>query len=443
MAGSEFPFMFIVLAVIFSAMKTVQYLMNRLKQPEVLGEVILGFILGPSVLGIIYISKDNPSSRFGDLLNIEGAEIINAVKAIQFIAEFAALLLLFKVGLEINFSQLKKVGKPSLLAAFGGISVPLLSGVGFLVIAYQLVPELLVPEGVTLIQVALFIGAALTATSIGISTRIFLDLGKLKSIAAQVVVGAAVIDDVVSLTILSLTISYVNNPSGFSLIELLWVFGYILAFFVICVIAYLYILPPMIERVKKSDDRYLPLFSAMVLMLVMSFVAYLLGLATIIGAFAAGVIIENEEKEYLHLVEHDFEILEKLFVPIFFVSIGLGINIGSIISTEVILLGLSLASVAILAKIIGGTLGSRLSGKDGQTSFLVGLSMAAKGEVTLIFAFTAFDLGIFSEAVYAATVFLVVIDSLVIPTLLKYFISKTPLEMEETSSEMNNIPVTT
>lgn len=428
MAGSEFPFMFMIMAVIFGAMKIVEVIMNRLKQPVVLGEVILGFLLGPSALHLIYVNKENPSSWVGDLLKFDPSEILNAVKAIQFTAEFAALLLLFKVGLEINFKQLAKVGKSSLFAALGGITVPLLGGFGFILIAFRLAPDILVPEDGVFLQVALFIGAALTATSIGISTRIFLDMGKLKSKAAQILVGAAVIDDIISLTILSLTVSYVKEGGDFGLGEVGQILLNIVIFFVIAFLLYKYFMPVMIDRVKKTNDRFNPLFSAMTLMLVMSFIAYFLGLATIIGAFAAGVIIENEEKEYLHLVEHDFEILDTLFIPFFFVAIGLGIKLQDVISPEILLLGLSLAAIAIFAKIIGGYTGAKLAGESNQNSSLVGLSMAAKGEVTLIFAFTAFDLGVFTAPLYAAVVFLVVIDSLIVPSLIKIFIGRSDLE---------------
>ncbi|MCY3410297.1 MAG: cation:proton antiporter [Candidatus Heimdallarchaeota archaeon] len=429
MAGSEYPYMFFILAIIFLLMKTVQLLMVKIKQPVVLGEVLLGFLLGPSGLYLIYTSKSNPSSRIGEWLNIETGEIGNAVKAIQFTAEFAALLLLFKVGLEINFTSLKRVGKSSLFSAIGGITFPIIGGIGFVLVAYNFVPDLLITNNGGLIQVALFIGAALTATSIGISTRIFLDLDKIKTKAAQILVGAAVIDDIISLTILSLAISYVKDSANFNLGSVGLIVLNVLIFFAIALFLYRFIMPWMIEQVKKSDDRFMPLFSAIILMLMLSFIAYLLGLATIIGAFTAGVIIENEEKEYLHMVEHDFEILEKLFVPIFFVSIGLSINLQTVLNGTIIILGLSLAIIAILAKIIGGSLGSFLAKENLQTSRIIGISMAAKGEVTLIFAFTAYDLGVFSAAVYAAVVLLVVVDSLVIPSLIKIFLTRSELEL--------------
>jgi Kef-type K+ transport system membrane component KefB len=412
--------------------------MQYFKLPDVLGEVALGFIVGPTILGswALYDLSDggHPKSILTSLFGIPTSQLEPSGLIFSFVADFAVLLLLFKVGMEIDFDVLKRVKKPALSSAIGGIAVPLLFGLTFLAITMQIAPDLVIPEDSSFTEVGLFLAVALTATSIGISTRIFLDLKKIKTRAAQTVVGAAVFDDVVSVTLLALSVAYVSGL--FTGSGVFRIFAEIALFFLISFILFKYFIPWFIRHTRVVQDRSFAIFFSIGFMLLMSVLAQTLELAPIIGAFTAGVIIGNEE-DFLDL-HTEVEPLADWIIPFFFISIGLGINLRAILTPTVIALGLTLATVAILAKFLGGTLGSKLSGNNWDTSRVVGLSMAAKGEVTLIFASEAYALGIFTLPLYAAVISLVMIDSLVIPTLLKFGIQ---YWLEDEEEEGNQIIV--
>jgi len=444
MAASEFEIVFLLIAIFLIFIKAIHVLMKRFDLPDVLGEVTIGFILGPSLLGLYYL-KDHPISILSGPLGLSQEALDISGIVISFMAEFAVLLLLFEVGTEIDFEVLNRVKKTSISAALGGIVVPILAGLSFLLIVFQIQPDLIIPEGGNFTDVALFLGIALTATSIGVSTRIFLDLGKIKSKVAQTVVGAAVVDDIISVTALAITVTYVSGALILSPLGIIQILGEIVLFFVIAFFLFRYIVPWIVAKTKMIQDQSFVIFFSIAFMLLMAVLAQTLGLAPIIGAFTAGVIIGNEE-DFLH-IHRDIKPLANWIVPFFFVSIGLQINLIPILTPVVAIMGVGLAVVAILAKFIGGTVGSKLAGYDLNASRAVGLSMAAKGEVTLIFAVTAFDLGIFTLPLFAAVISLVLIDSLLIPTLLKFAINHwvvedtTPLANPTESSDQNTAMV--
>jgi len=421
MAVSDYEMVFLLIGVVLIITKLAHLVMKRLDLPNVLGEVFVGFLLGPTVLGIYYL-KSHPESILGTLLGISQASLDTSGVVISFIAEFAVLLLLFEVGTEIDFSLLNKVKHSAIFSALGGILTPVVFALSFLVIAASLVGGLVLPVGVDFMDVGLFLAIALTATSIGISTRIFIDLGKIKSKVAQTVVGAAIIDDIVSVTALALVVTYVSGNVELSLTGISLIIAKIILFFVISVLLFKIIVPWVIRRTRSLQDHSFPIFFSIAFMSLMAVLAQSLGLATIIGAFMAGMIIGNEE-DFLD-IERDIKPLADWIIPFFFITIGLQIDLIAVFNPTILVLGFSLAVVAILAKFLGGGIGARLSGTSTSEAKVIGLSMAAKGEVTLIFAVTAYSLGIFTLSLYTAVIFLVVIDSFVIPTLLKIAIHR-------------------
>ncbi|MDH5402236.1 MAG: cation:proton antiporter [Candidatus Heimdallarchaeota archaeon] len=440
---TDFELAFLLIATFLVLIKGSHVVMNKLKLPHVLGEVLLGFILGPTIIGVFYLKNGESSSIFTILPSVTNHQVGYAFYVISFLTEFAVLLLLFKVGTEIDFDVLKSVKIPSLYSAIGGILVPLLAGLMFFFTTLYFIPELIIKEGSKPIEVILFLAVSLTATSIGISTRIFLDVGKIKTKVAQTVVGAAIFDDIVSVTALGLSVAYVSGAIVFTLTGITVIFLEIGLFFLICFILFKYIIPRLIDRTKVIQDRSFTIFFSIGFMLFMAVLAQNLQLAPIIGAFMAGVIIGNED-DFLD-VHKDYEPLADWIIPFFFISIGLKINVIEIITPTIALMGVTLAILVILAKFTGGSIGSRLSGKEWSNSRVVGLSMAAKGEVTLIFASTGYALGIFTPALYFSLILVVVLDSLLIPTLLKFAINRWMVEeidienTNQTHIEDNNL----
>ena len=423
--GSDFQVVFLLIGLFLIFIKSVHVLMKRLDLPDVLGEVSLGFILGPSLIGIYHL-KDHPESLLSSLtfLGLNQNILDDSGLILSFIAEFAVLILLFEVGTEIDFDVLKKVKKPAGFAAMGGIFLPLILGLSFLAIVAGLNRSLVIPEGVEFWDTGLFMAVALTATSIGISTRIFLDLNKITTKVAQTVVGAAIFDDIISVTALALVIAYVGGLLSGGSVGLIIL--RIALFFVISFLLFKFGIPWAVDKTKVVKDRSFVIFFSISFMMLMSVLAQALQLEPIIGAFVAGVIIGNED-DFLD-IHADITPIANWIVPFFFINIGLQIDLGPILSADTVVatvtLGLSLATIAILAKYFGGSLGAKFAGYGKNESKAIGLSMAAKGEVTLIFATTAYSLGYFTDTLFAAVISLVMIDSLVIPTLLKIGIEK-------------------
>ncbi len=393
-AGVDIHTLFLHIAVILISAKAFGMLFKRIGIPPVLGEVTAGIILGQSVLGLIPLSE-----------------------AIKVLAELGVILLLFEVGLEADIHMLVRVGAWSTLVAIVGAVVPF--GGGFL-ISYYLFDMPLISS--------LFIGGALTATSIGITVRVLTDLKKHKSRFAQIVLGAAVLDDVMGVVILAALYEFsktqsVNLDSTARLMLHIAIF-FILAPFVARFVAK--ILSFVIVRWGDIDVIPTTILS---LVLFTGHVAYRAGSPEILGAFTAGLALSRRfalpfaaflhlDQKIIHKVEEGITPLVWVIAPIFFVAVGLALNLKAIdfTSGEFWALSLSLIAVAIVGKVVAGfvvpgSLRDRLN---------IGFSMMPRGEVGLIFAEFGRSFNAIDEVGYAVVVFVVAITTLIAPILLKF-----------------------
>lgn len=387
----------VALALIFA--RLFGYFFDRLKQPPVIGEIVAGLLLGGFGLGMLAGRSFNVFS-----ITIQLPQLSYTSEAFTFLAELGILFLMFLSGLEINFSDLKKVKKTSLYVAVGGVIIPLLSGV---LVSYFF--------GFSW-HIGFVVGLILVATSVGVSVRVLLDLHKLNNEVGLTILGAAVIDDVVAI-VLFVSILGVATPMDVTVLGLK-----ILIFFVL----FLYIGLKLIDKIfNLSEKIQLPkalLSLSLAIFLLYSFFAYQSGIAGITGAFVAGIVIGHAMKS--RKVIDDIKVLGYgLFIPLFFVWIGATVDPTVFSTINMIGFALIIIFVGIIAKIVGCSIGGKLAGMTTRSAFEVGLGMVPRLEMALIIVGTAISQGILlgeiGQQILATTVLLTFITTLISPFLLK------------------------
>lgn len=373
----------IILLIIFTT-KVAGQLCIRLGQPSVLGKLIAGIILGPALLNLV-----QPSEFITNMSNI------------------GVLLLMFIAGLETDLEQLKRNWKAAFAVAVGGVILPLIGGYG-----------LGAAFGLTNAQ-SIFLGLLFCATSVSISVQTLKELDKLNSDEGTTILGAAVVDDVLVVILLAIVMSFLGAGSADVSIPL--VIGKKVIFFAIIIAASIWIVPHLMKWFAKFKVTEVVMSMALIICLAFSYFAEWLGVAGIIGAFAAGIAIGTTS--YREEVEHKVEpIAYTIFVPIFFVSIGLNISFEGLGNHIWFIVLLSI--VAILSKLIGGGIGAKMTGFNTSSSIIIGSGMISRGEVALIIASTGLTSGLLLKEYFTPVILVVIITTLVTPPLLKYCIRR-------------------
>ena len=373
----------LLLAVILVAAKLLGELAERMGQPAVVGELLAGVLLGPSVVG--YIDPTLPS--------------------LHLLAEIGVVLLLFGIGLETDLKKLLSVGGAAFTVAVVGVVLPFALGYW---VAHALGLELLP---------AIVAGAALTATSVGITARVLSDLGKLQSVEGQIVLGAAVIDDVIGLVILAIVSDLVagNEPSMLGVARTTAVaFGFLAA----AVLIGRFVVPPVFALVARTGKEHTLATMALVLAFLLAVLASEVGSALIVGAFAAGLVLAPTE--HAPVIERGIVRLANVFVPIFFVAVGAAVDVRTFGSREVVVVGLALTGVAIVGKFVAGF--APVWVRANKT--LIGVGMVPRGEVGLIFAQTGLTAGVLNAGTYSALMLMVLVTTFIAPPLLRQLITR-------------------
>ncbi len=392
----------LALAVILVAAKLGGDLATRLKQPAVLGELLVGVLLGNLAL-----------------IGVPWLDFIKDDATVDVLARLGVLILLFEVGLESTVGDMMKVGVPSLLVAVLGVVAPFALGWG--------VGALLLPDHSVYVHV--FLGATLSATSVGITARVLKDLGRSETAEAKVILGAAVIDDVLGLVILAVvvgSISAADTGRSFSFDQVGGVLAKSVLFLFGALVLGQKLSPRLFDLAARLRGRGVLIASALAFCFTLAYLSAALGLAPIVGAYAAGLILE---KSHLRkFVDQGEPHLEQLFspisgflVPVFFVLMGMRVGLDVLAQPGV----LGLAGVLTLAAILGKqacSLGAIGKGLDRLT---IGLGMIPRGEVGLIFANVGLGLTVSGERVvdqpiFSAVVIMVIVTTLVTPPALKW-----------------------
>jgi Kef-type K+ transport system membrane component KefB len=350
---------------------------ERVRLPAVVGEIVAGIVIGPSVLGLV-----------------------DADEVLRTLGELGVILLLLQVGLEMDLAELGAVGKAAVSVAVIGVVLPMVMGVGVMAAFGE--------PG----KVALFVGAALTATSVGITARVFGDLRALASVEARTVLGAAVADDVLGLVILTVVVRVVAE-GGISPATVVGVVGLAVLFLVVTSAAGTRFAPPLfqaVHRISRSPGTLVAL--ALAFALGVAELASLAKLAPIVGAFVAGLSLARSSQA--ERIRKELTPVGHLFVPVFFLQIGIDADLGAMFKPHVLLLAGGLLAVAVLGKIAAavGTVGSP------GDKWLVGLGMLPRGEVGLIFAGLGLREGVLNNDLYGALLLVILATTLVTPPLL-------------------------
>jgi Na+:H+ antiporter len=411
------PMILVGLAVMLLVAKLGGELFERIGQPAVLGELIGGIIIGNLVL-------------FG----ITSAESLKTDGAIAALAQLGVILLLFEVGLESDIGEMLEVGWSSLFVAIAGVVAPFFLGWG--VSAYFLPNESRLAH--------IFIGSVLCATSVGITARVLKDLGKLTLRESRIILGAAVVDDVIGLLILAVVIGAVSASvagGSLSIVQILWLAAKTAAFFVSAFAIGHYAVPHIFRGAGKFRSRGVLLVLSISFCFWLSWLATKVDLAAIVGAFAAGLVLEDAHfKFFRERGEHDLrELLEPVttfLVPIFFVLMGMKVDLRTFARPQ--LLGFALALT--LAAILGKQICSLVVAERGLNRLAIGLGMIPRGEVGLIIAGIGATLmlpntsgiseAVIGSATFGAIVIMVIITTLVTPPLLKWSLERRKLDAE-------------
>lgn len=380
------------LFVLLLGAKLGEEVMRRLGQPGVVGELLGGFIVGPYALNLVQPGET----------------------ALVF-AEIGVVVLLFTVGLEVRTDDLFAVGKPAILTAVLGMILPIVLGFG-IAAAMGEAPI-----------ASFFVGLALAATSIGITSRVLRDMGVLDRRFAKVIIGAALVDDILALVLIGLASGAAEgNLSAATLVTGVAGIGLVVLGFAAARRARG--LPKTVFTWPLFADT--PLVPAFLLMLAVALLAAGIGLAAIIGAFVAGLIVA--ETEAVHDLEHDFKPLASIFTPFFFAVTGAQLDVSALLDPAVLVLAAVLAVAGVITKAAGGLLGARSLGRWSSAS--VGFGMVPRGEVGIVVANLALVTGVVDAKLFAAMLLAVVLTTVIAPYLLAWSVPKTILETDGTPS---------
>jgi Kef-type K+ transport system membrane component KefB len=380
---------------------------TRLGQPAVLGELVVGIVIGNLSL-----------AGYG------GLEWLKTDTTLNVLAQLGVVLLLFEVGLESTIAQMLRVGRSALLVACIGVIAPFILG--------WLAGAWLLPGHSPLVPV--YIGAVLTATSVGITARVLRDLNATKRIESQIILGAAVIDDVLGLVILAVVSGIItaadHGAGGLSALEIAGISARALGFLAGGLVLGAVLAPRLLALASRVRVQGIMLTSGLLVCFIFSYLAFIADLAPIVGAFTAGLILEGQHfKRFEESRERDFESVlhpvSSFLVPIFFVLTGVHVELKSLLDPQIVVLAAVLTAAAWIGK-QASSLGVLERGVDRVT---IGLGMVPRGEVGLIFASigTTLVVGgerIVSPATYSAIVIMVIVTTLVTPPALQWSLGR-------------------
>jgi len=367
------------LFLVLLAAKLGDEVFKRIGQPAIVGEILAGVAIGPSLLGIV---------APGEVLEV--------------FAELGVIFLLFWVGLETRVSEMRAVGRAALSVGTIGVALPFAGGVA---LALALGEE---------VGTALFLGAALSATSVGITSAVLIELGMIRTRAARTLLGAAIVDDILALILVAIATG-VAAEGGLDATELLVVIGLAVGFVVFFAFGGTRLMasrPRVLQQPRFSES---PLLPAVILCLGLAAFAAQIGLAAIIGAFLAGLMVAETKEQ--HPIEDEVAPLYAFFPPFFFALIGIQLDLGALLDGETLALLAAVTALAVLSKLAGAWIGA--SGMEPREKRIVSVGMIPRGEVGIIVAGIGAVAGVVDEQLFAVVVAMSILTTLAIPPVLR------------------------
>jgi len=385
----------LALIAIFVAAKLFGEIAERLGQPAVLGELLGGVLIGVSGLRLV-----DPHDV-----------------TIHLLSELGVILLLFVIGLETDLKKLMEVGGSATAVAIVGVALPLAGGIAF--------GRFL---GMSM-MVSVFLGAALTATSVGITARVLADLGHLQDAESQVILGAAVVDDIIGLVLLTL----VGTLAGGGALTVIGVGRVVLiafGFVLLAIVIGSRLAPMLIRAIDRINMARGLFFASLVFALLLAYIASRVGSAIIIGSFAAGLVLARTHRG--KDIEREVHDIAQFFVPIFFVVVGAAVDLRSM-RGDYIWIGLGLTLIGIAGKVAAGF----VVWKKGLRRLVIGAGMIPRGEVGLIFAQIGLSTKLLSAGLYSAVAMMIMLTTFIAPPLLRRLLEqRTPGGLDSRSSDI-------
>ena len=395
----------ISLALLLFAAKLFAELFNKLRLPVVLGELVAGIVIGPFALGSLPIFNGEP--------------IVILNETVRQIGEIAGIVILFIAGLHITPREFLKGGAASFTIGACGVIVPFLLGYYVFTIF-----------GLDGLQ-SVLIATALTATSIAISVSVLTELGKMQTKEARLILGAAIVDDILAIAVLSVVVTMVQTGNmAPNITDIIFLILKILGIFAALLIGAVIIIPKILntEKLWKAKGSVEGIVTAS--FFGASAVAALVGLSPIVGAFSVGMAVASTK--IIKRVEEYVDKLEIIFAPLFFAIIGAQVNLTGV-NLDVLLLSAIIIAVAIISKLAGCGLPATIFLRDKSRAMRVGIGMISRGEVGLIVAGIGVSSGVLSSNVYTAIIIMVAVTTLITPVWLKKAYSREPGAANETS----------
>jgi Kef-type K+ transport system membrane component KefB len=372
----------LALIAIFIAAKLFGEIAERVGQPAVLGELVGGVIVGVSGLRLV-----DPHDA-----------------TIHLLSQLGVILLLFLIGLETDLKKLMSVGGSATTVAVVGVALPFIGGAVFShLLGFRM-------------MVSVLLGASLTATSVGITARVLSDLGHLKDDESQVVLGAAVVDDIIGLVILTL-VSTLAGGGAITAIGLIKTIVIAFGFVILAIVIGSKLAPFLIRAIERLDVARGIFFAAIVFAFLLAYLADLIGSAVIIGSFAAGLVLARTERG--KQIEREVHDVASFFVPIFFIVVGAAVDLRAL-AGNYLWIGLGLTAIGIVGKVIAGY----AAVQRGLRRIVIGVGMIPRGEVGLIFAQIGLSTKLLNSGLYSAVALMVMLTTFVTPPILRVLLTR-------------------
>jgi Kef-type K+ transport system membrane component KefB len=386
---NSFIHLLLVLAAVLLTTRALSVLAERFGQPAILGELVGGIVLGASVLGIL-----DPNEV-----------------AIHTLAQLGLLILLFEIGLETDLRALTKVGGTATIVAVVGVMLPFIFG-------YAALSTMGIGRLAAVVS-----AAALTATSVGVSTRVLAELGFLQTEEGRVVLGAAVLDDIIGLVILSVIASFAAG-AAITTTGVMRTSAVAFGFVAIAIIVGGFVVPPLFHAAKRLRSPTTIAVMGLSFAFSLAALAGLLGSAIIVGGFVAGVLLNGIDQR--HDVERSAGAMGSLLTPIFFASVGASVDLRALTELRTLLITLVLLAAGAIGKIIAAYVPVWFKGNKA----LIGTAMLPRGEVELIVAQTGLAIGALDASLFGAITLMVLLTTLIAPPLIQGVAKRDPRALE-------------
>ncbi|MBC1223446.1 cation:proton antiporter [Nostoc sp. UCD121] len=417
------------LVVIYLASKIGGELFRMMDLPPVLGELVGGVLVGASALHLVVFpdsgaaGSDSIIMTILQFINNLSPDAVTSIfqsqsEVVSVLAELGVIILLFEIGLESDLKELQKVGYQATIVACVGVAVPFAAGTAGLILLFH---APVIP--------AIFAGAALTATSIGITSKVLSEIGQLKSREGQIIVGAAVIDDILGIIVLAVVASLAKTGEV-DIFNVIYLIVSATVFLIGSILLGKYFNQSFVAIAEKLQTRGNLIIPAFIFAFFMAFLGSAIHLEAILGAFAAGLVLDETDKR--KELDEQVKPVADMLVPVFFVTVGAKVDLGVLNplvpgNREGLIIATFLIAIAIIGKVVTGW---AVFGQPGINRLAVGVGMIPRGEVGLVFAAIGAASGTLDKPLQAAIVIMVILTTFLAPPLLRFAFKQSPEEKE-------------